>query len=91
MKRCQYCRATEDLTIDHKKPIIQGGTDKLSNLTCLCRRCNTTKSGLSDRQVKRLWKWFMEIQKSRVEKGVKPYFHKLSTFKENDGVTDVVE
>ena len=74
MKRCRYCKATENLTLDHKIPIIQGGTEKLSNLQCLCKRCNMLKSGLSNKKVKSLWRWFNTIQKEREERGKKPYF-----------------
>ena len=73
LKRCKYCKSRDNLTIDHKIPIIQGGTDKISNLQCLCKRCNGIKSGLSDKQVRRLWNWFLEIQKSRKEHGAGIY------------------
>lgn len=72
-KRCKYCKATENLTIDHKVPIIRGGTNEKKNLQVLCFRCNGTKSALSDKDVKRLFKWFLEIQESRVQHGKKPY------------------
>jgi len=73
MKRCKYCKDTENLTIDHKVPISQGGKNEFKNLQCLCKRCNILKSGLSDRQVRNLWKWFLAIQKSRIEHKKNPY------------------
>lgn len=73
MKKCKYCKATENLTIDHKVPLIQGGRDDLKNLQCLCKRCNGLKGGLSDRQVRRIWRWFLDIQKNRAERGAKVY------------------
>ena len=73
MKRCRYCLATDNLTVDHKVPIIQGGTNKNSNLQCLCKRCNGIKSGLSHRQVMGLFHWFMLIQESRVAHGKREY------------------
>ena len=80
MERCRYCLATEYLTIDHKIPLIQGGTDKLSNLQCLCKRCNTIKSGLSHNQVKALWSWCAEVQEARLLKGKKLYTKKWKEF-----------
>ncbi len=73
MTRCKYCKSKENLTVDHKVPIIQGGTGKNSNLQCLCRRCNGIKSGLSHKQVIRYFNWFIEIQESRLSAGKKPY------------------
>lgn len=40
---CLHCRSDDDLTIDHVHPISLGGTDDLSNLQLLCRRCNSSK------------------------------------------------
>lgn len=77
MKRCKYCGATENLTIDHKVPIKQGGKDELKNLQCLCKRCNGTKSGLSHAQVRGLFRWFLQVQESRVAHGKKPMMFKL--------------
>ena len=75
MKRCRYCRTTENLTIDHKIPLIQGGSHELSNLQCLCKRCNGMKSNLTHGQVLTYWRWFNEIQRSRIEKEARPYFN----------------
>lgn len=74
MKLCRYCHATEDLTIDHKIPIIQGGTHEVSNLQCLCRNCNTLKGGMSHRQVLTLFRWLRSIDQSRLAKGKKLYY-----------------
>src|SRR5579884_346360 len=43
--RCQWCGATDDLTIDHKiMPWVEGGSSKdPENLQLLCRSCNSRK------------------------------------------------
>ncbi len=41
--RCQYCRSTQSLTIDHVVPKTKGGTDTWENLVCACVRCNNKK------------------------------------------------
>ncbi len=60
--KCRYCGATENLTYDHKIPIIKGGSDDLKNIQVLCFRCNSMKSDLTHNQVKRLFDWFRDIQ-----------------------------
>jgi len=73
MNKCKYCKDTENLTIDHKIPQALGGKDIISNLQCLCKRCNTFKSKMSDKQVRNYFKWFLKIQESRQSKGSNPY------------------
>ena len=73
MKRCRYCLVTENLTIDHKVPLSNGGTDKITNLQVLCARCNGIKSSMSAKQVRSLFKWFVSINDKRVLAGKKPY------------------
>lgn len=44
--RCNGCEKKlpkRNLTIDHKKPVSKGGTDRLSNLQLLCANCNAIK------------------------------------------------
>ena len=72
MKRCKYCKSKVNLTVDHKIPIIQGGTNKATNLQCLCLRCNRIKSGLSHKQVLRYFNWFLTIQEERLKAGKNP-------------------
>jgi len=76
MKRCKYCKTTKDLTVDHKVPVSLGGTNEDSNLQCLCSRCNSKKSDMTHKQVMGLFKWFNEIQQSRVKHGKKSYWLK---------------
>ena len=41
--RCQHCGSTENLQVDHKKPLAVGGPHCLSNLQHLCATCNCRK------------------------------------------------
>jgi len=74
MKKCRYCKATDNLTIDHKVPLIRGGKNELKNLQCPCRRCNGCKSDLTDKEMRGLWRWFLQIQKDRAERGARIYY-----------------
>ena len=62
MKKCRYCKSKENLTIDHKIPKSRGGTDDISNLQCLCGRCNVIKSAVADSEIKRIVQWWLEIK-----------------------------
>lgn len=73
MTRCKYCKNKDNLTLDHKIPKIKGGSNELNNLQCLCKKCNGLKSALTDKQVRRLWSWFMWIQQERAKNGAKVY------------------
>lgn len=41
---CANCGSTDNLQIDHIKPIARGGTNNFDNLQILCRSCNCRKS-----------------------------------------------
>jgi hypothetical protein len=46
---CEYCGVTEtdtggELTIDHYRPQLRGGSDAVDNLLYCCQRCNLYKS-----------------------------------------------
>lgn len=43
---CRQCSITSDLTLDHIRPIVAGGTNAIDNLQTLCRRCNGAKGGI---------------------------------------------
>ncbi|XP_021738256.1 uncharacterized protein LOC110704752 isoform X1 [Chenopodium quinoa] len=40
---CQYCKVTNNLTIDHVVPIARGGKWEWENLVTACIRCNSKK------------------------------------------------
>jgi HNH endonuclease len=42
-KVCQWCGSDERLTVDHIFPLNLRGTNDESNLTTLCRSCNSRK------------------------------------------------
>lgn len=44
--KCVICGSTKELTQDHIIPISKGGTDRLDNLQCMCKRCNQVKGNI---------------------------------------------
>jgi len=40
---CKNCGLSEDLTLDHIIPEINGGQTSFDNLQVLCRKCNSSK------------------------------------------------
>ena len=55
---CNGCRRhfeIRNLTVDHIKPQIDGGTDHIVNLQLLCQACNSTKgTGTQEELISRL-------------------------------------
>ena len=45
-KPCAYCGQAAD-TVDHIMPLVLGGTNWEGNLAPACRRCNSSKSGMT--------------------------------------------
>lgn len=48
---CKHCGSVEDLTVDHIYPESKGGTDEMTNLQTLCRRCNSIKGAALPEEV----------------------------------------
>lgn len=42
--QCAYCGSDENLTLDHITPKSKGGTDRITNLICACKECNSNKA-----------------------------------------------
>lgn len=42
--RCVKCGSTDKLEVDHKVPILGGGSDDFGNLQTLCRKCHQCKT-----------------------------------------------
>ena len=57
-EKCVYCGCTNPLylTIDHKLPIIRGGTDDEQNLTIACFPCNSLKGALTTEEFEKYMK-----------------------------------
>ena len=50
---CLYCGgafATRDLSRDHVRPLVQGGSDDWTNVVSACKRCNHHKGGRTPEQ-----------------------------------------
>ena len=55
-KLCGKKLTQEDYTIDHIVPVSRGGTNQLSNLRCLCERCNKLKADdLDPEMIENIW------------------------------------
>lgn len=49
--KCALCGKPvkfKKMTVDHKIPLSQGGTNAMENLQLSCRSCNLMKSGLTE-------------------------------------------
>lgn len=48
-EKCIWCGATEKLNLDHIIPIMDGGSNKITNAQTLCHPCNLWKSNFVDK------------------------------------------
>jgi hypothetical protein len=56
MKRCHYCGKDlldAEATVDHKDPIIRGGTDRPENKVPACRSCNSAKGPMTEEEFRK--------------------------------------
>ena len=44
--KCVYCGSSEELTIDHVRPLCRGGETNSHNCVTACRTCNQAKGSL---------------------------------------------
>ena len=45
--RCYYCGASGKMTIEHKTPLVRGGTHEPSNIVPACGKCNLKKGTMT--------------------------------------------
>lgn len=64
--RCAECPAilTDKYEADHKIPLRLGGTNYISNIQLLCRRCNRSKSCLNPAD----WEWVKNRERQLLQK-----------------------
>ena len=62
LKKCKLCNSKENLTIDHMIPLSRRGTNDVENLMCLCKTCNTVKSGATWGEVVALLRRWEEVR-----------------------------
>ena len=56
-KKCRYCTdvlLVSNIVCDHSYPLSLGGDSTPNNLTIICRRCNTRKGHLTEKEYKSL-------------------------------------
>lgn len=54
--RCRYCDKEfkiEDLTVDHRIPLMRSGKDEPDNVVLACRTCNSQKGPMTDEEYKK--------------------------------------
>lgn len=47
-ERCKRCSSWQNLHLHHKVPLSKGGTNEISNLVLLCRKCHSKQHGGKD-------------------------------------------
>jgi hypothetical protein len=79
---CAYCGSDEVLTLDHIVPRSKGGSDRVTNVLCACKKCNHSKG------YQKWYDWYLqqpfftterlsdiiEWQKQKVESNYQVYY-----------------
>jgi 5-methylcytosine-specific restriction endonuclease McrA len=66
-KECVFCTdilLVSNIVCDHRYPISLGGSSTVSNLSIICRRCNTRKGHLTENEYKSLLKYLSKKSKN---------------------------
>jgi 5-methylcytosine-specific restriction endonuclease McrA len=48
--KCIYCGTTDNITIEHRIPLVRGGSNWASNLAPACRSCNCSKGKKTEKE-----------------------------------------
>ena len=65
--KCYYCKKdinTEDVHLEHKKPVFRGGTNERKNLALACPPCNLQKGSKTEAEY---YRWREENQRFNTE------------------------
>jgi len=58
-KLCRYCKETltpKSMSIDHRKPVMRGGSWEMRNIQVVCASCNTAKGNLTSKEFARVYR-----------------------------------
>lgn len=48
--RCAYCGAVRPLEVEHRTPLLRGGSNLITNIAPACRLCNSRKHTLTEEE-----------------------------------------
>lgn len=93
--KCSMCLkdfdSLDDLQIEHKIPISKGGTNELSNLTVLCKKCNSSRRNrVGDEHLKIILK-NIEKEMNKINIDLLAYEKDIGTLTNGDIVESIAE
>lgn len=102
LKECANCDNTQDLQLHHIVPLGNGGTNKNSNIVCLCSICHSKVHDKNMKNIKELTKIGLVKARARgstlgrpskgdkdIDKAIKLYDSKEYSVKEIEDMTGV--
>lgn len=72
-RRCAYCGAEGEPTVDHRTPLARGGSNRIDNLLPACRSCNLRKGTKDELEFRALLALEALMKVRRLREDAAPY------------------